>query len=277
MKLKEWLIKNRRIFVIWQIVALAVWLIVMFVVQPWGDKLGVPGSPQRVTWALIMDFWVLKLPITLIFASFVAERDRWLAPRGRYVEGKKYPVFNTYVYTAIAFMAALFAVSGITNFQLFDLPALPAVISITFFNPIIGFFTLWLGGVIRALVFGSGNPVQWFLSTGLSDGATWIGLGIFYWWFRQTKLGKNVIGLFVGWSVFYWVWRLFYVALMIVWYVPGNLFLPSMLQQITTFMPSSYLAGIAGLIVAEALIRVVERPRKTLAAPTAPTPPASPS
>jgi hypothetical protein len=268
MKLKDWLIKYRKLFVIWEIVAIAVWLVVYFVVQPWGDKLGVPASPQRITLFLIMDFWILKLPITLFFASLVAEKDRWLAPRGRYVEGKKYPVFNTYTYTAIAFMAALFAVSGVFNFQLFDLPALPATISITFFNPIIGFFTLWLGGVIRALVFGSGNPVQWFISIGLGDGATWIGLGVFYWWWRQTKLGKNVVGLFVGWSVVYWVWRLFYVMLSVFWYVPSNLYAPTMVTQITTFMPSSYISSIAGLIIVEALIRVVERPRKTLEVPS---------
>jgi len=263
MKLKEWLIKNRKLFVAWQIVAIIVWLVVYFITQPYGDKLGVPGSPQRTTLYLIMDFWVLKLPITLLFASVVADKDRWLAPRGRYVEGKKYPIFNTYVYTAIAFMAALFAVSGIFNFQLFDLPAAPATIAVSFFNPIIGFFTLWIGGVIRALAFGSGNPVQWLISTGLGDGATWIGLGVFYWWWRQTKLGKNVIGLFVGWGVVYWVWRLVTVSLIMLWYVPANLFIPSMLSQITTFMPSSFFASIAGLIITEALIRVVERPKST--------------
>lgn len=269
MKLTEWLVKNRRWFLIWQVAAVVVWLVVCFITQPYGDKLGVPGSPQRITLFLIMDFWVLKLPATLLFASIVAGHDRWLAPRGRYVEGKKYPVFSTYIYTAIAFMAALFAVSGIANFQLFDLPAAPAVISVTFFNPIVGFFTLWIGGVIRALIFGAGNPVQWFLGIGLSDGMTWIGLGVFYWWWRSTNWGKNVVGLFVGWSIFYWVWRLFTVALMLVWYVPANLYVPSMVRQITTFMPTSYVAAIAGLIVVEALIRVVERRREAPPAPTA--------
>ncbi|MGE5123272.1 MAG: hypothetical protein ACM3H7_02055 [Acidobacteriaceae bacterium] len=268
MKLKEWLINHRKLFVIWQIVAFAVWLIVFFVTQPWGDKLGVPASPQRITLFLIIDFWILKLPFTLFLASIVAQNDSWLAPRGRYVEGKKYPPFTTYTYTAIAFMAALFAVSGVFNFQLFDLPALPATISVSFFHPIIGFFTLWLGGVIRALVFGSGNPVQWFISIGLGDGATWIGLGVFYWWWRKTNWGKNVVGLFVGWSVVYWVWRLFYVMLTILWYVPANLYAPTMVSQITTFMPSSYFSSLAGLIIVEALIRVVERPKKALPTPT---------
>lgn len=267
MNIKEWLVKNRRLFYLWQLIAIAVWLVVFFIAQPWGDKLGVPASPQRVTFFLIMDFWVLKLPATLIFASIVADHDRWLAPRGRYVEGKKYPVFNTYVYTAIAFMAALFAVSGISNFQLFDLPAAPATISITFFNPIIGFFTLWIGGVIRALIFGSGNPVQWLISIGLGDGATWIGLGVFYWWFRQTRWGKNVVARFIGWSAVYWVWRLFMVSLSIFWYVPASLYAPTFISQLTTFMPSSFIASIAGLIVSEAVIRAVEGRKETPRAP----------
>lgn len=259
MKLKEFFIKYRRIFWIWQIVAVVVWLGVFLVTQPWGDKLGVPQAPQRMTLFLIMDFWVLKLPMTLLFASVVARNSHWLAPRGRYVEGKEYPIFNTYTYTAIAFMAALFAVSGISNFQLFDLPAAPAVLSVTFFHPIIGFFTLWLGGVIRALIFGSGDPVQWFLSIGLADGATWIGIGVFYWWFRQTKWGKNVVGLFAGWTVFYWVWRLLMVTTILLWIVPANLLPVSYVSQLTQFMPSSYIASIAGLIIAEALIRTVGR------------------
>lgn len=267
MKLKEFLIKNRRAFWIWQIVAIVVWAGVFIYTQPWGDNLGVPQSPQRMTLYLVMDFWVLKLPMTLLFFSYVAEHDKWLAPRGRYVEGKKYPIFNTYTYTAIAFMAALFAVSGISNFQLFDLPAAPAVLSVTYFHPIIGFFTLWIGGVIRALIFASGDPVTWFTSIGLSDGATWVGLGVFYWWFRQTKWGKNVAGLFVGWSVVYWVWRLLTMTTSILWIVPASMLPIVYTSQLTQFMPSSYIAGIAGLIVAEGLIRTVGRRGETLEAP----------
>ncbi len=265
MKLKEFLVSKRKLFLVWLIVAAIVWAVVFIITQPWGDKLGVPQSPQRVTLWLIMDFWVLKLPIVLLLASFVAEHNKWLAPRGRYVEGKEYPIFNTYTYTAIAFMAALFAVSGIINFQLFDLPAAPAVLSITVFNPIIGFFTLWLGGVIRALVFGSGNPVQWLLVVGLSDGATWIGLGLFYWWFRETKYGKNPVGLFIGWTVVYWIWRTLTTVFILLWLVPSNLYAYSIINNSTTFMVSSYLASLAGLVVAEAIIRTLERGRSEAA------------
>lgn len=81
MKLKEFLIKNRRAFWIWQIVAIVVWAGVFIYTQPWGDNLGVPQSPQRMTLYLVMDFWVLKLPMTLLFFSYVAEHDKWLAPR----------------------------------------------------------------------------------------------------------------------------------------------------------------------------------------------------
>jgi hypothetical protein len=261
MKFKQWLLGWRRIFWVWWAVAVIVWLAVYIITAPYGTKLGVPSSPQRQTLWLIMDFWVLKLPMVLLAASYVASRNNWLAPRGRYVEGKEYPVFSTYIYTAIAFMAALFAVSGIVNFQLFDVPAGPATLAITVFNPIVGFFTLWLGGVIRALVFGSGNPVQWLLAIGLSDGATWIVLGLFYWWFRSTRWGQNVIGLFVGWSIFYVVWRTLMTILIILWVVPANLYVPSILNYVTTLLLPGYLVSLVGLVIAEAIIRTLERGR----------------
>ncbi len=267
MKFKHWLIGWRRIFWIWLVVAVVVWIVVYAVTAPYGSKLGVPQSPQRQTLWLIMDFWVLKLPLVLLAASYIVSHEDWLAPRGRYVEGKEYPVFSTYIYTAIAFMAALFAVAGIVNFQLFDVPAGPAVLSVTVFNPIVGFFTLWLGGVIRALVFGSGNPVQWLLAIGLSDGATWIVIGLFYWWFRSTKWGQNYVGLFIGWSVFYWVWRTFATITILLWLVPSNLYIPSIINYLTTFMLPSYLVSLVGLVIAEAIIRTMERGRGKTPAP----------
>jgi hypothetical protein len=267
MKLKEFLINKRKAFWIWQIAAIVVWIVVFIIFEPWSDKLGVPQSPQRGILYLIMDFWVLKLPTALLAFSYIAKRDEWLAPRGRYVEGQKYAVFNTYTYTAIAFMAALFAVSGIVNHQLFDLPAAPAVLSVTYFHPIIGFFTLWIGGVLRSLMFASGEAVAWFISIGLSDGATWVVLGVFYWWFRQTKIGKNVAGLFIGWSVVYWVWRMLMITPTILLLAPKEMWAIGYLQQLTTFMPSSFLASIGGLIITEALIRTVGRRGETLEMP----------
>lgn len=264
MKFKEWLVKNRRWFWVWQVVAIVVWVGILIYFQPWGDKMGVPQSPQRMTLWMVTMFWVVFLPTTLLAASAIAGNNRWLAPRGRYVEERDYPIFNVYTYTAIAFMAALFAVSGVVNFQLFDLPAAPATIAVTFFNPIIGFFTLWIGDTIRSLLFGGfASPLQWLAFIGLFDGATWIVLGLFYWWFREkTSWGKNPAALFIAWSIFYWVWRNFTNLVGLLIFVPANLYVVSFLSNQGTFMVPSYIASIGGLIVSEGLIRTLERREK---------------
>jgi hypothetical protein len=260
MKLKNWLVKNRRIFQIWSIVAIVVTIAAYIIAAPYGDKLGAPQSPTRGLFYLVMDFWVLKLPLALLAASYIARYDRWLAPRGRYIEGKEYPVFSTYFYTAAAFMAALFAASGALNFQLIDLPAAPATISVIYFNPIVGFVAVWLGDVIRALLFPSQTPVIiWLISTGLGDGAVWAIMGLLYWEFREnTQWGKNILAQFVVWSVIFWVMKFFQILTALIWIVPANMYVPGLAASVS-FLLSGYLASMLGLIVAEGLILTQER------------------
>jgi hypothetical protein len=257
---REFLVKYRMIFLVWAIIGLFVNLGLMLYLEPWTPKMGVANSPTRTLTRVICDWWVFKLPWALLAMSIVAKRMRWLAPRGKYQEGVEYPVFTTYTYVAIALCAALFAAAGILSFEFFDLPAGPAALSVTFFNPIIGFFTLWLGGVARSLIFGTGNPVFWAFGVGPSDGSTWIYLGIFYWWFREeTKYGKNPILLIIWWVVIYWIWRTVWMFDAYVWLFPVPSLWARMTWFFTQFMPSGTFGSVAGLIAAEALIRAVER------------------
>ncbi len=263
MRIRDWLVKNRKVFIVWSILGIIANILGMLYFQPWGDALGVAMSPRRYTIRIIFDWWIMKLPIALLGMSIVAENTKWLAPRGRYQEGKEYPIFTTYTYAAIAFMAALFAASGILSFWFFDLPAGPAAISTTFFNPIIGFFTLWIGGVVRSLVFGAGNPFLWAIGIGPSDGTTWLWLGIFYWWFREkTKWGKNPILVIIYWIVIYWVWRTIIMFDIWVWLTPVPALWARLGWFFTQFLPSGTTASVAGLIASEALIRAVERGRR---------------
>ncbi len=265
MSVKEFLVKNRKVFVIWSFLGVAALIVGMLVFQPWTESLGVASSPKRYIVRMVFDWWAAKLPLTLLAFSIVAGHEKWLAPRGRYQEGKSYKVFTNYTYAAIGFMSALFAASGILNFNFFDLPAGPATISITFFNPIIGFFTLWIGGVARALIFGTGNPVFWALGVGESDGSTWIWLGIFYWWFREnTKWGKNPLAVLIFYAVVYVIFRTIYMFDIWVWLNPVPALWARMVWFFSQFIPSGLLASIAGLIAAEALIRAVERPQQQL-------------
>lgn len=260
MAAREFLLKYRRVFVIWAIAAFFVHIGLLLYFTPWGPDLGVANSPQRLIFRMVMDWWVLKLPIALIGASMVAGRVRWLAPRGRYQEGVNYPIFTTYTYVSIALCSALFAAAGVLSYEFFDLPAGPAALSVTFFNPIIGFFTLWIGGAVRSLIFGTDNAVYRAAANGLSDGSTWLWLGIFYWWFREeTKWGKNFAALLVFWVVVYVAWRTVYMFDIYVWTFPVPALWARMVWFFTQFIPSGLAGTIAGLIASEALIRAVER------------------
>lgn len=238
----------------------------MVVMKTWGPALGVANSMQRQLWRLPFT-WIWNVPWALYGAAIVCEHPKWLAPRGRYVEGKEYPALTSYAYTAIALCAALFAAAGILSYEFFDLPAAPAALSVSYFSPIIGFFTLWIGGVIRSLIFGQGNPLLWAINNGPSDGSTWIWLGIFYWWAREeTAWGKNLGKLLVAWVVVYWVWRFTYtgVGRFLIYPVPAVW--ANFMRQITNFLPAGTIGTLPMLIAVDALIRATERGRKTAAA-----------
>jgi hypothetical protein len=269
-KLKKW----RRIFFIWGIVAAVVWLAIALYFKPWGTDLGAPGAPKRMLLLQITDFWILKLPWFLFICSYVLGKMRWMAPRGRYQEGVEYKFFTPYNYTAIAIMAALFAVSGISSFQVFDLPSAPAAIAAIYFNPIVAFCSIWIGGVLRALVFGQGDPVAFLTSFGLSDGFQYLLLSVLYWWFRESRWGKNLVER-VGWAKSLvvksaWWFAIYYIVpltllTMYFWSIPSALYAPTLTDFLVRYIPTGQIAGIAGLLVAEAMIRAVEGRRKPAA------------
>jgi len=266
---REFLVKYRMAFIVWAIIGFIAHLVILFYFEPWTPKMGVANSPQRMITRIIVDWWVFKLPFALLAMSIVAGKMKWLAPRGRYQEGVNYPVFTTYTYVAIALCAALFAASGVLSYEFFDLPAGPAALSVTYFHPIIGFFTLWIGGVARSLIFGTGNPVFWTIGQGPSDGSTWIFLGIFYWWFREeTRYGKNIVLLIIFWVVVYWIWRTIWMFDIWVWQFPVPALWARMTWFFTQFLPSGTFGSLAGILATEALIRAVERPKQVPVAPT---------
>jgi uncharacterized membrane protein len=269
-KLKKW----RRIFFIWGIVAAVVWVALALYFKPWGTELGAPGSPKRMLLLQVTDFWILKLPWTLLLFTYVLGKMRWMAPRGRYQEGVEYKFFTPYNYTAIAIMAALFAVSGISSFQVFDLPSAPAAIAAIYFNPIVAYCSVWIGGVLRALVFGQGDPVGFLLSFGLSDGFQYLLLSVLYWWFSDSRWGKNLVER-VGWAKSLlikcaWWFVIYYIVpltllTMYFWSIPSALYAPTLVDFLTRYILTGMVAGIAGLIVAEVMIRAVESRRKPAA------------
>lgn len=272
-KLKKW----RKYLFIWGIVATVVWLALALYFKPWGADLGAPGAPKRLLLMQITDFWILKLPWLLVICSYVLNKPRWMAPRGRYQEGTEYKFFTPYNYTAIAIMAALFAVSGISSYAVFDLPSAPAAIAAIYFNPLVAFCSIWIGGVLRALVFGQGEPVTFLLAYGLSDGFQYFLLSVLYWWFSDSRWGKNLAER-IGWAKSLvvksvWWFIIYYIVPLTLltqyfWALPSALYAPTLADFLTRYILTGQVAGIAGLLVAEAMIRAVES-RKKPAAPVA--------
>ena len=257
-KLAKW----SRIFLIWGIVATVVWVVLALYFKPWGTEMGAPGSPQRTLLMQVTDWWVLKLPWFLLLVTKVMGKSKWLAPRGRYQEGVEYKLFTPYNYTAIAIMAALFAVSGISSFQAFDLPSAPAAIAAIYFNPVIAWASVWIGGTLRALVFGSGEPVSWFLTTGMSDGFQYIILSMLYWWFSETRWGAKLWARAVWWFVIYYIVPTVTLFTIYFWAVPSSMYVPIYTDFLVRYIPTGQIAGLAGLFVAEAMIRATKSRRK---------------
>jgi hypothetical protein len=262
MAINRFLVKNRRVFVIWAVAGSVAYVALLLWFRPWEPGMGVPNDPKRWLIGSLTDFWVFRLPLALLGMSFVAARPRWLAPRGRYQEDQDYPLPSTYNYAAIAVCAALLAASGVVSQFWIDLGAAPATLAVTYFNPIVGYFAVWLGMVIRSLIFGAGNPVIDLIGNGPQYATTWLFLGIFYRLFKEkTKWGKNPIIVLVWWFITYWVWRVAFVGDMLIWLAPVPAVWGLITQFSTQYMLTSSLGSLAGLVASEALIRATGRNR----------------
>lgn len=263
MKLKEFLTKNTKIFLIWTIVG---WLangVGMLILQPWSEGLGVADSPTRYLWLSIFGWIGARLPMALLGFSIVAKREKWLAPRGRYQEGKEYPIFNTYTYTAIGFLTAFFTATGAIPWQAFDLAALPAAIAACYFNPIVAFFAVWLGGTLRTVFFAAGgDALSWFAALGLYDGTTWLWIGIVYWLLRDKFFKKNSWLHMVLWLLFYAVFRGTYEMDWYIWTNPMPVLAATATWVYVNFIPTSTASALIGGIVSEFMLRATGRNRK---------------
>jgi len=253
--MKDFFKRNTRLFLILTIAGWAIQIAAMIITQPWGEGLGVAESPQRNIWLVVTTWWIARLPMFLLGVSIVSKREEWLAPRGKYVEGQDYPLLSTYHYVAIGFMTALFAATGAISWQVFDLAAAAGAIATIYFGPIVGFFTVWLGGSLRQLLFAAGgNPVSWFLGIGLYDGTTWLYIGLVFWALRDRFKDRKTLG-FVLWAVFYVLFRGIYELDYLVWLYPGESLWASVAWWEGQFLPTSTLSAIVGALVSLVLLQ----------------------
>ncbi len=272
MKILEFLKKHTRLFFIWTICGFAAEIILMLIIKPWGAGLGVAESPQRLIFYDIGGWWLFRVPMVLWLASLVAKKEEWLAPRGKYVEGKSYPLMSTYHYVGIALCVALFVAAGAFSWQAFDLGAAAATIATVFFGPLVGFFTIWIGDVLRSFIFPSvGNPLIWLLGLAPGDAADWLAIGVVFWLLRSRM--KNLSLAFILWAVFYFVYRAtFSIWDYALWIYPGSSLVPTLAWWELQFMPGSTLSAVVGGLVSIGLLQAVQGRRRTnKTTPTTPT------
>lgn len=254
--MKEFFKKNTKLFLILTIIGWIIQIVAMVIIKPWTEGLGVAESPERNVYLVIFTWWIPRLPMLLLGISIVSRREEWLARRGKYVEGQEYPLLSTYHYVAIGLLTALFAATGAISWQFFDLAAAAGAIATIFFGPIVGFFTVWLGGSLRQLLFAAGgNPVTWFTGIGLYDGTTWLYIGLAFWWLRDRFGDKKVLS-FALWVVFYVLFRGIYELDYLVWLYPGESLWGSVTWWFVQFLPSSTLSAAVGALASISLMEV---------------------
>jgi hypothetical protein len=244
------------------IIAGIVFLALTLYFHPWTPDLGAPSSPQRMFYKNIFEGLLLKGPLAILAATIVARHTHWLAPPGKRDPTQVYPLFSPYRVIAIVFCSALFASLGVLSYTFFDACAAGAAFACMFFDPITGFFTLWFGDTLRALIWGTGSPIEWLLlGRGVSDGSTWIWLGLFYWLFKESRwvkklgAGKRLTVLIVFWVIVYWVWRFIYMFPIWLWIDPPPALWTRQIWMVTSFLPSGTTASIVALIISETLER----------------------
>lgn len=251
------------------VVAIIIFSILTLYFHPWTPDLGAPSSPTRMLYKNIFEGILLKVPLALLAAALVAKHNHWLGPPGRRDPTQLYPLFSSYRIIAIVFCSALFASLGILSYTFFDACAAGAAFACIFFDPITGFFTLWFGDTLRALIWGTGSPIEWLLlGRGTSDGSTWIWLGLFYWLFKESKwvkkmtISKRLPVLIAFWVIVYWIWRFTYMFPIWLWIDPPPALWTRQVWMVTSFLPSGTTASVAALIISETLERQIAMRRK---------------
>lgn len=246
---------------IYYIIAIVGWVIVIvadLIMQPWGAALGVADSPIRWGLTYVNVFFGLTLSAIAGIVWFI-QHPKWLAPIGRYVEGREYKPISPWSLSAMGVIAALYAVLGIGWNVGLDLAALVTSISAVYVGPIITFGAIFVGAFIRYLLGG----VPWvtpytLLEFALWDGSVWAINASIYWAIirkREFKrIGINIIKywifliplmIFIHWS-----------ALFLVEAIPRYPWegvIAKILISMATWYPTSIVSIIFGVIIGESL------------------------
>lgn len=236
--------------------------------EPWTPKLGVPFSPLRYWYTNVIAV-IFYVPLTVRLHYWVYEkRNHWLAFRGRFIPGTTYSMFSRKRIVAMALTAALFAGASLIQATTVDLAAAPAFVGVFLFDPLIGFWTLFLGDTIGQGILvpiAGGDPISmlgWFFQ----DGTAWVVFGIIWRLFEESRYGKSVFTRDAFMILTYVPLRTLFEVLPphSLWnpWLAGSPFWVHVTWYYAAWTPTTVVAMIGGLLISEAVLKEIVRPRQ---------------
>jgi hypothetical protein len=274
---------------VWFALGAAVTLYYFLPANIFGSQWSFPLSPARLgVFDRIAFATATPLAILVIFDQ--ARRPSWLAPRGRYVEGRKYSLFTPRRFIEIAFLAALLlAFNNITlPFPGVSLVVIGLLFGAAYFGPITVYTANWianiLGGVLgMPFALGLGGVIG-MVGRSLFDGAIFAFAAWFFFMYIIPP-GKAVpparrIAMYLAWfAAWNAIHLVYWTAISIPVLVGSPGWYGYMIVYLSTNYPTNILSGIVGVAAAEAGIRATRgrtpRPAMTGSSASVPSPPAT--
>lgn len=244
----------------WLVGGVGIFLITTGLVYPPGPTLGAADLPPRILYWHSYVFLV-ELPIAAILMSSFVRHQEWRAPPGRYVPGRTYPVFSSWNLSAMAVLAALYAVAGLpTGITWIDFVAIITALMAAYFGSVIAFFGISVGAFIRGAVgwLPPGVPFAGIVAFAISDASRWAIIGAIYWWIVRRGRGLSTAGY---WATILPITIFIHASGIIIQFfarAPLETF-EFLLGLMATWYPTSIASIIVGLAAGEAAYRATTR------------------
>ncbi|MEM2514880.1 MAG: hypothetical protein QXR45_08700 [Candidatus Bathyarchaeia archaeon] len=249
---------------IWWIVGIITIAACYAIFQPWGPKLGMAESPERI---YLYYVYVLghEVPASLVCLYYWSKHQEWLAPPGRYISTKKYKMINPWVLTGGAVMAALYGVFALVGSAVpvpggtLDLAATATAVMMTYFGAVTSGIAVLLGAIIRFLLTGRlpGLPLMW-PAFALADSYRWITNSYVYWRLVRVKREKP-LKTWIYWGLlipFIIANHRLSIFMQHTWRYPLETLAAVWLGSMIPALPFGILAILVGVIVGETLYRM---------------------
>ena len=230
-------------------------VLVVLAFQPWGPGLGPSFSPARIALAYVAAFLTLFLPGIIVAMLFVRDK-RFKMPLIRAREVKR-TMFSTYILTAAAVVAAVYAVGGILTGVNIDLPALITGFTATYFGAAVSLIAWFVGFFVRWAIGGA----PWLRTAllvptlAMIDSGTWALASYAYWRIVRVSAKYSVVrvalGIIAMIAIHMYGWLCIYAGVL----NPAPAAIAYIAFAFSTWYPTAVMFIILGALIGEAMYR----------------------